>query len=178
MTDSPDASWFPCKVSRRDFEWRICPSVYFAPLVQSSRILQIRSCDHTFDIILAVTDHSGGEYGGWSFLGPLVALGPEYPLADTPKRPLRVRLPKPTSAKHGVIHSALVQAIIQRCYNARHRKCIVVNKHGLTPQQEELANKVFEMTRRKACAFNPKASRGIVGRWLNAFATFMIGKRS
>src|ERR1700720_2067585 len=61
----PPRPWIPCKVSRREFEWCICPSRDSRYFAIADEILRIRSRDGAFDVTIGVKDDPP-----FSILGP------------------------------------------------------------------------------------------------------------
>lgn len=85
-------------------------------------------------------------------LGPIVVLGPEFPLAASRRRALRMGFPGPATIGYGFVHSMLVQAIIQRCLYSRRRvgRALTRDEYGFRPG---IADKVVKLTSRVPVRF-------------------------
>ena len=80
-------------------------------------------------------------------LGPLVVYGPDFPFAQSIRRPLRIQFPGARALRFDYLHTAIVQAIIQRCLHARRRikRCGMVDEYGLPPG---LADSIVDLASR------------------------------
>jgi hypothetical protein len=159
----PRATWIPCKVSRRDYEWSIWDPAGYRDIADVDAILRIRSRDGKFDIAIGVTTYSGPpsysrisvrlpwEYGkeSYSLLGPLLVLGTEFPLRQDAASCRRVAFPGPRFVRYGLIHTALVQSIVQRCSNSR-RGVKEVDKFGVPAR---LADRIADLASRPVHRF-------------------------
>ncbi len=125
-----DTPWVLCRVARRDFEWRVVPTLGCRLLRASDSILRVRSPDRQFDIAIGMS-----QYDHASVLGPLVVFGPDFPFAPSSRRPFRIQFPGASALRCDYIHTAIVQAIIQRCLYAKRRirRCGMVDEYGLLP---------------------------------------------
>jgi hypothetical protein len=137
-----DKPWLPCRVAHRQFEWRVVPTLGCRKLRVSDSILRVRSSDRQFDIAVGIS-----QYDHASVLGPLVVFGPDFPFAQSSRRPLRIQFPGAAALRFKYVHTSIVQTIIQRCLHAKRRikRCGMVDEYGLPPA---VADRIVELASR------------------------------
>ena len=104
--------WRSVTVAKRVFNWRVMPNHWtrFRKIAPHQRVLQIRSEDEQFNIQLGIASSNDSMR-----FGALVIVGNDFPAIEGIPRNRRIELAGSTSIRHGMIHDAIIQSVVQRC---------------------------------------------------------------